>query len=174
MSRQVDGILLFPCRGSQRTIERLKAVGIPYVLMARYLKEGHERFFRFFLLCYQFIPVSLYVTLSCIYAVQGVLMENDLKICDCVRGLRHRYDEVDDEPMRVRTGNLNDDLGQVGYIFSDKTGTLTTNEMCVVTLLNLDKEGRAVAHAVEGISYNPDGHVEGVDRYDMSGRGVGA
>ena len=44
----------------------------------------------------------------------------------------------------------------------------------VVTLLNLDKEGHAVAHAVEGISYNPDGHVEGVDRYDMSGRGVGA
>ena len=25
-------------------------------------------FFRFFLLCYQFIPVSLYVTMSCIYA----------------------------------------------------------------------------------------------------------
>ena len=86
-------------------------------------------FFRFFLLCYQFIPVSLYVTLSCIYAVQGVLMENDLKMCDCVCGLRHRYDEVNDEPMRVRTGNLNDDLGQVGYIFSDKTGTLTANLM---------------------------------------------
>ena len=86
-------------------------------------------FFRFFLLCYQFIPVSLYVTLSCIYAVQGVLMENDLKMCDCVRGVRRRYDEVNDEPMRVRTGNLNDDLGQVGYIFSDKTGTLTANLM---------------------------------------------
>ena len=42
ISRQVDGILLFPCRGSQRTIERLKAVGIPYVLMARYLKEGQD------------------------------------------------------------------------------------------------------------------------------------
>ena len=71
--------------------------------------------------------------------------------------------------MRVRSSTLNDDLGQVGYIFSDKTGTLTTNEMCVVTLLSLDKEGRAVAHAVEGISYNPEGRIEGIDRYDLSG-----
>ena len=38
-----------------------------------------------------------------------------------------RYDEVNDEPMRVRSSTLNDDLGQVGYIFSDKTGTLTAN-----------------------------------------------
>ena len=42
ISRQVDGILLFPCRGSQPTIDRLKAVGIPYVLMARYLREGQD------------------------------------------------------------------------------------------------------------------------------------
>ena len=47
-----------------------------------------------------------------------------------------RYDEVNDEPMRVRSSTLNDDLGQVGYIFSDKTGTLTANLMqfrkCIV------------------------------------------
>ncbi len=35
MSRQVDGILLFPCAGSGRTIERMKAAGVPFVLMGR-------------------------------------------------------------------------------------------------------------------------------------------
>lgn len=63
------------------------------------------------------------------------------------------------------------DAGCTTVICSDKTGTLTTNEMCVVTLLSLDKDGRAVAHAVEGISYNPEGRIEGIDRYDLSGCG---
>ena len=40
MSRQVDGILLFPCNGSGRTVERMRAVGMPYVLMARTLDDG--------------------------------------------------------------------------------------------------------------------------------------
>ncbi len=29
----------------------------------------------------------------------------------------------------ARTSNLNEDLGQIEYVFTDKTGTLTCNEM---------------------------------------------
>lgn len=39
------------------------------------------------------------------------------------------YDPISDTPAAARTSNLNEDLGQIKYIFSDKTGTLTDNKM---------------------------------------------
>ena len=40
ISRQVDGVILFPTDGSAATIQRLRDSGTPFVLMARYLTEG--------------------------------------------------------------------------------------------------------------------------------------
>uniref|UniRef100_A0A0X3PG12 Phospholipid-transporting ATPase n=1 Tax=Schistocephalus solidus TaxID=70667 RepID=A0A0X3PG12_SCHSO len=42
---------------------------------------------------------------------------------------REMYDEESNTPAMARTSNLNEDLGQVRRIFSDKTGTLTKNIM---------------------------------------------
>ena len=39
------------------------------------------------------------------------------------------YYEKTDTPALARTSNLNEELGQVKYIFADKTGTLTQNQM---------------------------------------------
>ena len=39
------------------------------------------------------------------------------------------YYEPQDKPAKARSTSLNDQLGQVEYVFSDKTGTLTQNIM---------------------------------------------
>ncbi|KAF3930731.1 hypothetical protein ABW19_dt0209668 [Dactylella cylindrospora] len=64
------------------------------------------------------IPLSLYVSLEIIKIGQFILFYD-----------RDMYDEKSDTPMEARTTTINEELGQIGYIFSDKTGTLTDNTM---------------------------------------------
>ncbi|CAI5718827.1 unnamed protein product [Peronospora destructor] len=73
----------------------------------------------YFLLLNSFIPVSLYVSMTSVKFMQSFFMNNDLEM----------YHEETDTPCQVRTMSLNEELGQIDYIFSDKTGTLTCNIM---------------------------------------------
>jgi len=102
-----------------------------------------ELWFVFFLLFNNFIPISLYVTLELVNVGQASLIAGDIKM----------YDEALDLPATVRSSNLVQELGQVSNIFSDKTGTLTRNEMRFVKFLC---EGTMYdVESVEGTNLTP-------------------
>ncbi|CCH40607.1 phospholipid-translocating ATPase [Wickerhamomyces ciferrii] len=65
------------------------------------------------------IPLSLYVTTEIIKAVQSGFLHWDIDM----------YHKPSNTPCESRTATILEELGQVSYVFSDKTGTLTDNLM---------------------------------------------
>ncbi|PSS05237.1 hypothetical protein BD289DRAFT_400131 [Coniella lustricola] len=65
------------------------------------------------------IPLALYVSLEIVKIGQMLMMNGDLGM----------FDEATNTPARCNTNTILENLGQIGYIFSDKTGTLTENVM---------------------------------------------
>jgi phospholipid-transporting ATPase len=65
------------------------------------------------------IPISLYVIIEVLKLGQAKLINNDVKM----------FFPEDMKYALCRNSDLIEELGQVEFVFSDKTGTLTQNKM---------------------------------------------
>ncbi|XP_070504807.1 phospholipid-transporting ATPase IF isoform X2 [Chironomus tepperi] len=97
-----------------------------------------QSYFSFLILFNFLIPISLYVTIEMQKFVCAFYLEWD----------PHLYDEETNQPCIVNTSDLNEELGQINILFSDKTGTLTKNEMifkqCSINGKMYSQEGRGL------------------------------
>jgi phospholipid-translocating ATPase len=81
--------------------------------------DGFITFWAAVILFQNLVPISLYITLEIIRTLQAVFIYNDVEM----------YYAPIDYPCTPKSWNISDDVGQIEYIFSDKTGTLTQNVM---------------------------------------------
>lgn len=114
---------------------------------------------RFLLLMSLMIPISLKVTLDAVKYIYALLIDWDLDMVDPETGTA----------ANCHSSALAEDLGQIDYIFSDKTGTLTENVMvfaqCSINNVIYDGQGASQAsHLDDEASF---AELESADESDM-------
>ncbi|ETW06505.1 hypothetical protein, variant 3 [Aphanomyces invadans] len=112
--------------------------------------NGGQGYLTFLVAYSNLIPISLYVGIEVVKLIQKYLIEHDADMAVCVvapkTAMTPSMSMLDPVPgistsaaptaapmltsfAKCRTSNLVEELGQVELVFTDKTGTLTCNEM---------------------------------------------
>ncbi|XP_051925175.1 phospholipid-transporting ATPase ID-like isoform X2 [Hippocampus zosterae] len=122
-------------------------------------QNGHRAAFSSFLTFWSYViilntvvPISLYVSVEFIRLGNSFYIDWD----------RDMYHSRSDTPAQARTTTLNEELGQIKYVFSDKTGTLTQN---IMTFNKCSINGKTYGDVLDrtGQRLEVNAHTETVD-----------
>jgi phospholipid-translocating ATPase len=137
-----------------------------YEQHAWYLNNAYVKlkqiFIGFLIMFNNVIPLALYVSLEIVKLGQMAMIMSDVQM----------YDEETNVPMICNTNTTLENLGQVSYVLSDKTGTLTEN---VMRFRKMSIGGVALSHFFHG---KPEGSrsgsicVPGIEKVDEEKSGV--
>ncbi|XP_021008511.1 phospholipid-transporting ATPase IG isoform X1 [Mus caroli] len=114
-------------------------------------------FLSFMVLFNFIIPVSMYVTVEMQKFLGSFFISWD----------KDFFDEEINEGALVNTSDLNEELGQVDYVFTDKTGTLTENSMEFIECCIDGHKYKGTTQEVDGLSQT-DGPLAYFDKADKN------
>ena len=108
-------------------------------------------FFSFYLILNSFIPLELPVIIEISKFLTTYFMQNDVTLMQ----VNTKFKEID--CLRVNNMNLHEELANISYVFCDKTGTLTQNELVFKKLSLVLRPGQLIKTKVFETSSDHDG-----------------